>query len=256
MIPLKEQEAIRWKFAQELAGQVKIDFFTEREVALELPGRRPCVNCKPARLMLQELAALSDLISLRRHIFDEATEGRAQFGIERIPGIVLRGAQKGAFKFYGMPGGTQFFGFIETIVDISRGEVLLSDASVKALRKLEEDVSLRVFVTPTCPYSPQMAHMAGQLALAAPSVKAEVIVVNDFPELGERYGVRAVPLMLIADRVPIAGAVGEEVLVKQLLKAAASPLSEPVEVSGPTTPYAPEQPAQAGEARPSGLIVP
>ena len=52
-------------------------------------------------------------------------------------------------KFYGLPGGTEFPSFVESITDISRGETLLSPESAKALRKLKEDVSVRVFVTPT-----------------------------------------------------------------------------------------------------------
>ena len=91
MIPLKDQELIREKFGAELLGPVKVDYFTERESSLTVPGRTPCAYCKPAREMLQELAALSDLISLRVHILEEAVEDRTKFGIERIPGIVLRG---------------------------------------------------------------------------------------------------------------------------------------------------------------------
>lgn len=149
MIPLKDQEAIRQKFAQEITGPVKIDFFTERELELVVPGRRPCAYCKPTRDMLQELAALSDLISLRVHIWEEAEEERKKFGIERVPGTVLRGRDSAVLKFYGLPGGSEFPSFLESITDISRGETLLSPESVKALRKLREDVTVRVFVTPT-----------------------------------------------------------------------------------------------------------
>ncbi len=149
MIPLKDQEFIRQKFAQELAGAVKIDFFTERELDIVIPGRRPCAYCKPAREMLQELSALSDLISLRVHVWDEEVEEAKRFGIERIPATVLRGHDGAQFTFYGLPGGSEFPSFIESITDLSRGEVLLSEESVQALRKLKEDVTIRVFVTPT-----------------------------------------------------------------------------------------------------------
>lgn len=149
MIPLKDQELIRQKFAQELTGPVKIDFFTERELALDVPGRRPCAYCKPTQEMLQELAALSDLLSLRVHILDEAPEERTKFGIERIPATVLRATGDAFLTFYGMPGGTEFPGFLESIVDISRQEVLLSEQSVKSLTEMKRALTLRVFVTPT-----------------------------------------------------------------------------------------------------------
>lgn len=149
MIPLKDQEIIKQKFAQELSGTVKIDYFTVRDVGLEVPGQRPCATCKPTAEMLQELAGLSDLISLRVHILDEALEERKRFGIEMVPATVLRGTNGTFVVFYGLPSGTEFPAFIESLVDISRQEVTLSQESVDALRRLSTNVTLRVFVTPT-----------------------------------------------------------------------------------------------------------
>ncbi len=256
MIPLRDQEGIRQKFGMELQGPVKIDHFTERMLALTVPGRAPCASCKPARQMLQEIAALSEAISLRVHIFDEAAEERTRFAIERIPATVVRARGEPVYTFYGLPGGTEFPAFIESIVDVSRGEILLSQESLKALRKLDEEVSVRVFVSPTCPYCPQMARAAYQLAMANPRVKVDVIEVSEFPELSARYHVRAVPLTVIADRVTITGAVHEKVLVEQVLKAVTSPLAGAPVISGPSSPVVVEAPVERGKTRGSGLIVP
>jgi len=257
MIPLKDQEIIRQKFARQLVGPVKIDFFTERETGLFVPGQQPCATCKPAREMLQELASLSDLVSLRVHIWNEADEERKRFGMERIPATVLRGRDSAVLKFYGLPGGTEFATFVESITDISRGEAVLSSGSAKALRKLKHDVTVRVFVTPTCPYCPQMMRAAYQLALANPRIHPEVIEVNEFPELAQRYGVRAVPFTVIADKVAISGAVPDRVLVEQLLKAVQTPISEPLTSGGPTSPTSAEPKApRRGQQRSSGLVIP
>jgi glutaredoxin-like protein len=259
MIPLKDQELIRQKFAAELLAPVKIDYFTERELSISVPGRQPCAYCRPTREMLQELASLSDLISLRVHIFDDAKEDRAKFGVERIPAIVLRGRDSIAVKYYGMPGGTEFPAFLESIVDISRGEVLLSKEAVKELKKLRQDVLVRVFVTPTCGYCPQMVRAVYQLALASPKVRAEVIEVNEFPELADRYHVQAVPLTVIADKVAIPGAIHPDALVEQVVAASGSELTEQPSATGPVSAVEAKQPAQRiqrGEQRPSGLIIP
>ncbi len=149
MIPLKDQELLKRKFAQELTGPVKIDYFTVRETGLEVPGQRPCATCKPTGELLRELAGLSDLISLQVHILDEAREERLRFGVQWAPATVLRGAGNAFVIFYGLPSGTEFPAFVESIVDISRQEVSLSQESVDALRGLANEVTLRVFVTPT-----------------------------------------------------------------------------------------------------------
>ena len=104
-----------------------------------------------------------------------------------------------------------------------------------------------------------MARAAYQLALTTPKVHAEVIEVNEFPELGERYSVRAVPLTVIADRVAIPGAVHEGVLVEQVLKAADSAVSSPGHVEGPVSPAAPAMDpgkVERGKQRDSGLFIP
>ena len=258
MIPLKDQEAIRTKFAQELLGPVKIDYFTQKESGIVVPGRQPCVNCKPTGVMLRELAALSHLISLRVHMLADEREEAAKFGVERIPGTVLRGRNDAVFKFYGMPGGTVFPGFLDTIVDASRSEPLFSEESVKALRKVKEDVRVKLFVAPTCPYCPGMARAAFQMSLANPHVKAEVIEVNEFSDLAQRYDIKAVPLTLIEDRIAISGAVAEKALVEQVVKAAQSPAAQPSDVSGPSSPWAPQgkPPSEPTSERDSGLILP
>jgi glutaredoxin-like protein len=264
MIPLKDQEAIQAKFSAELAAPIKIDYFTQRDVGIDVPGKTPCPYCKPTEDMLRELAGLSDFISLRVHQFDDNPEEKAKFGVERVPGIVLRGPGPGFFRYYGIPGGTEFPAFVETLVDLSRWEVLLSQDSVKALLELETDVSVRVFVTPTCPYCPGMARAATMMGMVTEHVKTEVIEINEFPDLADRYKVEAVPLTVINESVSIAGALPEQQLVEQVVKAAGKspatgetpkgPTSGPGETSTP--PVTPPKPIERGKRRDSGLYIP
>ena len=257
MIPLKDQEAIRMKFAQELLGPVKIDYFTQKELGIIVPGREPCATCKPTGQMLRELAALSDLVSLRVHDFEEEREEAARFGVERIPGIVLRGRDTAMMKLYGMPGGTEFPSFLDTIADISCKAVLLSQESVKALRKVKEDIRVKVFIAPMCPFCPGPARAAFQMSLVNPRVKPEVIQADEFPALAQRYDVRAVPLTVIEERIAVTGAVHETALVEQVVKASQTAAAQPSDVRGPSTPWSPPK-AEKGEPRRggSGLILP
>jgi glutaredoxin-like protein len=246
MISLADQEQIQQKFAAEIAGPVKIDFFTERNLGITLPGKTPCQFCKPAREMLQEISALHDMISLRVHYFEDNTSEKAQFGVERVPGIVMRNQPGAMVKFYGIPGGTEFPMFIESIIDLSRAEVLLSEESAQSLSALEVDISLKVFVTPTCPYCPAMMRAAYQMAMVSPRIHAEAIEVNEFPDLADRYKVQAVPLTVINDSVAIPGMVHEKQLTEQILKVAAEIPPE----------AAPPKPVERGKTRESGLYIP
>jgi glutaredoxin-like protein len=247
MIPLKDQELIREKFARELMGPVKIDLFTERELGITVPGKRPCQYCKPTEEMLREISGLHASISLRVHHMEDEPPEAATFGIERVPGIVLRGLDGFRLTFYGIPAGTEFPSFLETISDVSRREVLLAAESLQQLSEIKTEVSVRVFVTPTCPYCPAVARVVCQMAMVNPNIRSEIIEVNEYPELAERYNVTAVPLTVIADKVSIPGMAPEAKLVEAIVKAAGPTLELP--------PAAPKR-IERGKERPSGLIVP
>ena len=149
MIPLREQEYIKQKFASELVGPVRIDYFTQRASVLYVPGREECAFCEDVRQMVVELAALNDKIRLTVHEFSEAREAASRLKVDRIPAIVIRGPANRAIKFYGIPSGNEFTGFFESIVDASRGKVDLAPETARRLKKLKENVSIQVLVTPT-----------------------------------------------------------------------------------------------------------
>ncbi|MCS7276053.1 MAG: thioredoxin family protein [Dehalococcoidia bacterium] len=258
MIPLRDQELLRQRFQAELVDQVRIDFFTQKDLPIYLPGKEPCRYCRPTQEMLQELAGLSDLISLRIHVFEDEPEAVRAFGIERVPAIVLRGRDGPQLKFYGLPSGHEFPEFVETIVHLSRREVPLPEAVARKAKRLQERVTVQVFVTPTCPYCPQMVRAAYALAMANPkAVAAEAIEVSEFPDLARRYNIRAVPYTIINDRVAIPGAVPPEALLEQLAKATGTALVETAPAGETTPAELPSGDEPPPERRSSGgLIIP
>ncbi len=149
MIPLRDQEFIREKFSRELVGTVKMDHFTQRQSALYIPGREECPACDDTRLIMEELSALSDKITLNVHEFAQEREAASRMHVDKIPATVIRGDSNRPISFFGIPSGSEFPGFIEDIVDVSRGKVELAKETVQRLRKLKDDVWIQVLVTPT-----------------------------------------------------------------------------------------------------------
>jgi glutaredoxin-like protein len=220
VIPLREQEYIRQRFASELTGKVRIYYFTQRPSRLYVPGREECPYCEDTRQMLEELAALTGKINLSVHELSEAREEAARMGVDKVPGIVLRGPANRPLTFYGIPAGNEFPGFIETIVDASKEQVELARETSKQLRKLKKNVAITVFVTPTCPHCPVVGRAAYRLAMASPHIRATVVEASEFPRLAQRYGIRAVPTTVLDDRMVVTGAMDEAALLEQVLRAA------------------------------------
>ncbi len=256
MIPLRDQEYLRQRFARELTGGVRIDYFTQRKLPIFIPGREECVYCEETQTLLKEIAALSDKITLNVHEFAESAKEAARSGVDKVPGIVVRGALNRPLRFFGFPVGNELVPLIEGIIEASSGKVDLSAETVRHLRRLQQTVRVQVFVTPACPHCPEMTRLAGKLALESARISVDVVEISEFPRLAERYAVRAVPTTVVDDRAVLVGAVDEATLVSQIVQVAqGKALRPPAGPPGPSTPL--EQPRQEREARrESGLILP
>ena len=61
--------------------------------------------------------------------------------------------------------------------------------------------------------------MAHAMAVFTQKVVAEVIEVQEFPDLGNEYQVRGVPLTVINEKYSFTGAASEQMLVEHIKKA-------------------------------------
>ncbi len=79
------------------------------------------------------------------------------------------------------------------------------------------------------------------MAMESPRVTADVIEVQEYPDLASAYGVRGVPKTVINDRVQFTGAVPEDALTRYVLQAVGAEEAEeeqPEHFSDQTTPIA------------------
>lgn len=148
LISTQDQDTIRTIFSEKLTGDVNVTYFTQRESGMIVPGQE-CEYCKETRELLEEVSSLSEHVHLNTRDFvrDDAEAQRME--IERIPAFVLEGESKGKVRYFGIPAGYEFSSLIEDLIDVSTGQVELSDTTRHALEGLQQDVHIQVFVTPT-----------------------------------------------------------------------------------------------------------
>jgi glutaredoxin-like protein len=219
------RDATQKKFSSDLAGKASIIFFTQEAKRLVVPDRlmgQECLYCQETRKLLEELTGLSDLIDLTIYDFLADKEKAASFGVDKIPAIVIQGEQDQGIRFYGIPSGYEYMSLVEAIVDVSKGTTGLSLKTKEALRSLQKDVLIQVFVTPTCPYCTTAVRLAHQCALESPRVKGEMVEATEFPHLAQKYHVFGVPKTVMNETVSLEGAVPEEIFLEHILKAGAT----------------------------------
>jgi alkyl hydroperoxide reductase subunit AhpF len=133
-------------FAERLRDTVTLDFYTQPRSKLYIPGRRECETCEDAQRLYEELAGLSEKLTLAVH---DITREPSDVTVDDLPLCVLRGHNRGTLRILGIPAGYEFATLLEDIVDLSTGETALSSSTREALAAIDEDLKLDVFVTPT-----------------------------------------------------------------------------------------------------------
>jgi glutaredoxin-like protein len=112
-----------------------------------------CEYCRETRLIAEEVAELSDAISVETYNFVTDQTIVEQYGIDKIPAIViLRDGDEPkdyGIRYYGIPSGYEFSSLIEDVMMISQGESGLSAATKTQVAALTKPVHFQVFVTPT-----------------------------------------------------------------------------------------------------------
>ncbi len=208
-------------FAQQLTNDVTLVHYTQRESRIIVPGVVPCATCRDNLDLLEELVALSDRLHLEVHDFKGEADVAAKAGIDKIPATVVRGADGGErARFFGVPSGYEFTTLLEDVLEVGGAGTQLSEASRAAIAGLEGDVHIQVFVTPTCPYCPAAVRLGHALALASERVTADMVMATEFPHVSQRYGVMAVPKVVLNETRTFEGAPPEEQFVEQVVAAA------------------------------------
>ena len=135
----KDRKTIQGWF-QKLRDPVRLVLFTQET---------ECEYCEQNRSLAEEIASISDKVTVEVHDFvaDEALA--KEYGIDKIPAIAVVGAKDYGIRLYGFPGGYEFTSLVEGIIDVSTGEHGLSEATLQQLAHLTAPVHLQVFVTPT-----------------------------------------------------------------------------------------------------------
>ncbi len=197
----------------DLKGRVKLVMFTQE---LE------CQYCRETQALLEDVASLSDKISLEVHNFVLDKDKAEQYGVDKIPAVIVEGQRDYGIRFYGIPAGYEFAALLEDIKMVSSGESGLSQGTKEAIDDLSHPVHIQVFVTPTCPYCPRAGLTAHQMAFESELVRADMVEATEFPHLANRYGVYAVPKVVINETTSFEGALPEPQFLQYVLQASSS----------------------------------
>lgn len=145
-----QDEAQIKELFQQLEQDVNIELFTQKQTLLTIPGREQVSElCSTANQLMQELTSLSDKLHLNVYDLRDDDAKLEERQIDRIPSVLLGSDHAWPARFLGLVSGYEFATLIQDIIDLSTNNIELSEENQAKLKNLQEDVHIRVFVTPT-----------------------------------------------------------------------------------------------------------
>jgi glutaredoxin-like protein len=208
LIPDDKKDLLRNELKEKMENPVKIVMFTQE---IE------CKFCSDTRQLAQEMATLSDKITVEVYDFMADADKAKEYCIDKIPALAIIGAKDYGVRIYGIPYGYELQTLIEAVVNVSRGRTDLSDKTKAILAEVKAPVHIQVFVTLTCPHCPVAAAVAHKLAIESPMIRADVIDASEFPQLAQKYSVIGVPKIVINEKVEFVGAFNEDLFAEHVL---------------------------------------
>ena len=203
------------KFETHLNSKVSLRLFTQNNSGLIIPDKR-CDTCITTEAILTEVSSVSNNVSLEIIDFYNNEQASRELKIKRIPATVI--GQSGRAIFYGMPSGYEFSTLVNSIINASLDSQNLNEDLHRDLETIENPINIKVFVTPSCKYCPEIAELALSLAMQFETIKTEIIEVQEYPDLASNYGITSVPITIINDKIQIPGQISSDTLVENLLQ--------------------------------------
>ncbi len=118
---------------------------------------------------------------------------------ERVPSFGLYredGASAGVI-FSGVPGGHEIDSVVFALYNLGGGAKEVSQDLQDRIKRINKRVKIEIAVTLSCPHCPKAVINAQRIAILSEKVTAEMIDVEMFPEIREKYNIQSVPTLIV-----------------------------------------------------------
>ena len=210
-----ERAQIRQQF-EAIEGPLKLEYFHQSPRRVVVPGRPDRPSCALAQELYEEIADLSDHISLTIYEHEDSPEQVERRDVVDVPCVLIRGELNRPLRFYGAPNGHLLVAMIRAMVLAATRQAKPSVQMKRLLSKLRRPTRLRLLGSAMDPNAGQAALAACAATLLSPKLQTDVFAIEEFEHIAARSGVSAIPAVFIDDRLAAAGMVEPLELVEYI----------------------------------------
>jgi len=214
----KYKEIIRREMAK-LTKPVKLKVFTSQRVEPNGTQIRACMDCGEFMGLLRIYEQFSNgMLTIEELSLDDNPEYSKKFDISRIPTILfIDDNGREIIRYIAAPKGAEIQPFIQAIFAFAGAPNYYEETIKQNLDKIPPS-TIKVMMTETCPYCPQVIAICNLFAIASKG-KIRVVVVDIManPDIGQYYDAAGVPYTIINEKPAISGMVGPVEILKALI---------------------------------------
>lgn len=214
----KYREIIKKEMAK-LKRPVKLKVFTSQSARPDGTKIRACMDCEQFMTLLRVYEENSNgMLKIEELSIDENPEFANRYDIQRVPTILFVN-EKGTeyIRYLVAPKGPEIQPFIQAVFTFA-GAPNYYEAAIKQNLDRIDPATIKVMITNTCPYCPQVVTIANLFALASEGkIRTIIIDIHANPDIGQYYDAAGVPYTIINDQKTLVGMVGPNEIIRELI---------------------------------------
>jgi thiol-disulfide isomerase/thioredoxin len=212
------REIIQKEMAK-LTKPVKLKVFTSQSAKPDGTKIRACMDCGQFMSLLRIYEENSNgLLTIEELSIDENPEFAKTYDIQRVPTILfIDNKGNELIRYLAAPQGGEIQPFIQALFTFA-GAPNYYEAAIKQNLNRIAPATIKVMITNSCPYCPQVVSISNQFALAAGGkIRTIIIDILANPDIGQYYDASGVPYTIINDKKTLAGMVGPNEIIRELI---------------------------------------
>ena len=214
----KYKEIIKREMAK-LTKPAKLKVFTSQKVESDGTKIKACMDCGQFMTLLRVYEENSNgMLTIEELSIDDNPEFAEKFGITRVPTVLfIDGEGREVIRYLAAPQGAEIQPFLQAIFAFA-GAPNYYEPTIKSTLNRIQPSTIKVMITNTCPYCPQVAAIANLFAIASEGkIKTIIVDINANPDIGQYYDASGVPYTIINDSKTLVGMVGPNEILRALI---------------------------------------
>jgi len=216
------KEIIKTEMAK-LKKPVKLKVFTCKEKLPNGSQIRECMDCGQFMALLRIYEENSNgMLTIEELCIDENPEFAKKYDITRVPTILFIDDQgREIIRYLAAPQGAEIQPFVQAIFAFA-GAPNYYGATIRQNLDRILPSTIKVMITETCPYCPQVAQIVNNFAIASGGkIRSIIIDIMANPDIGQYYDAAGVPYTVIdstgVSQKTLVGMVGAPEILRALI---------------------------------------